>query len=513
MKSDSRYLQLVVGHDRRARRWVDVLLRRARRSRPTVCALCAVLAISVISCTKSADTPSGAVTHTAKYHCPMHPTIVSDKPGDCPICSMKLVPIEQPAASPEKPGANKAARYHCPMHPTVVSDKPGDCPICGMRLVPIEESAPAKSAKKTMYRSTMNPDEVSDNPGKDSMGMEMVPFEVDTGGVATPPGLAVVSISPVTRERMGLTLGTVEKRALTRDIRTSARIVADETRQFRVTTKLEGWVDRLFVAVTGQAVRKGDPLLTIYSPELLATQKEYLNALKSGDSSLIRAARRRLELWDINTEQINRLEQTDEIEKLLTLYAPATGWVTEKNVLAGQKIMPGDPLLVVADLTQVWGDADIYQSDLPYVKVGMAVEVTIPYWEGKTFKGKVSFISPTLDPETRTVKARLEIDNPELLLKPDMYANARLSYPLGETLAIPESAVMRTGERTYAFKEGGDSRLIPVEIKIGPRADGYFQLLSGLNEGDTVVTSANFLVDSESSLKAALEAMAGGHKH
>jgi RND family efflux transporter MFP subunit len=319
----------------------------------------------------------------------------------------------------------------------------------------------------------------------------------------------------------------VQKRSLSRDVRTSARVVADERRLYKVNTKIEGWVERLFVSVTGQEVKRGEPLLTIYSPELVSAQDEYLIAVRNlkqlaqsnddtamrGAARLLEAAVRRLQFWDIRDDQIERLEKTGTVEKNVTLYAPASGWVTEKHVLAGQKIMPGDPLLVVADLTHVWGDADLYASDLPYVKVGMPVEITIPYGEGKVFKGTVSFITPTLDPATRTVKARLDIENPELLLKPDMYADAKLSYALGETLAIPESAVLRTGEHIYAFKDGGDSRLIPVEIRIGPRAGGFFQLLEGLNEGDRVVTSANFLVDSESSMKAALEAMAGGHWH
>lgn len=197
------------------------------------------------------------------------------------------------------------------------------------------------------------------------------------------------------------------------------------------------------------------------------------------------------------------------MEKFLTLYAPASGWVIEKNVLAGQKIMLGESLLVVTDLSNVWGDADIYQSDLPYVKVGMTAEITLPYWPDKTFKGEVFFVSPTLDPETRTLKARITIPNADLLLKPEMYANAKLSYQLGEKLAVPKTAVMRTGERNYAFRDDGGGRLIPVEVKLGIRSDGYYEVLSGLQEGDRVVTSANFLVDSESSMKAAIEALAG----
>jgi Cu(I)/Ag(I) efflux system membrane fusion protein len=183
--------------------------------------------------------------------------------------------------------------------------------------------------------------------------------------------------------------------------------------------------------------------------------------------------------------------------------------VIEKQVLAGQRIAPGDALMVVADLSNVWGDADIYESDLPYIQLGMPMEITLPYWPEKTFQGKISFISPQLDPQTRTIKVRLDIANTDLLLKPDMYADARLRLPLGEKLAVPEGAVMRTGRHLYAFRDGGDGKLIPVEIKIGARSGDYFEVLSGLSENDRVVTSANFLVDSESSMRAALEGLKG----
>jgi Cu(I)/Ag(I) efflux system membrane fusion protein len=327
---------------------------------------------------------------------------------------------------------------------------------------------------------------------------------------------------PAARERMGITLGVVEKRALSREVRTSAKIVADETKLYKVTTKIEGYVGQLFVSVTGQEVKKGDPLLTIYGPDLVAAEQEYLIALQTkqklaasnpdaaqGGESLLEAARRRLELWDISDEQIEQLEKTGKVEKFLTLNAPASGWVTEKDVLAGQKIMPGETLLVVSGLDNVWGDADIYQSDLPYVKIGMTAEITLPYWPDKIFKGEVFFVSPTLDPETRTLKARITIPNADLLLKPEMYANAKLSYQLGEKLAVPKAAVMRTGERSYAFRDDGEGKLTPVEVKLGLRSDGYYEVFSGLQEGDRVVTSANFLVDSESSMKAAIEALAG----
>jgi Cu(I)/Ag(I) efflux system membrane fusion protein len=313
---------------------------------------------------------------------------------------------------------------------------------------------------------------------------------------------------------MGLKLGTVEKRALTGAVRTSARIVANETRQHRVTTKIEGWVDKLFVATTGQAIKKGDPLLTLYSPDLVSAQAEYLIALDGvkthGGESLLAASRRRFELWDISDEQIDRLEKSGKAEKYLTLYAPASGWVTERMVLAGQKIMPGEPLMVISDLTEIWADADIYQSDLPHVKVGMPVEVTLPYWPGQVFTGQVSFITPTLNPMTRTLNARLEIHNPDLLLKPEMYATAILKLEHGEKLAVPTSAVLFTGTRNVAFRDVGDGHLAPAELKLGARSGDYYEVLEGLNEGDKVVVSANFLVDSESSMKAAVESLMKG---
>jgi len=380
-------------------------------------------------------------------------------------------------------GDAKAQKYICPMHPSVVSDSPGKCPICGMDLVLAEPTAPGANAGSS------------------------------TGQI---PGLATVTITPEARQRMGLAFETIRLRPLVRNLRTSARIVADETRAFRVTTKVEGWLESLYVGYVGQAVKKGDPLLSIYSPDLVSAQQEYLIAVKAGalaadgsGDALLAAARHRLQLRDITDEQIAQLGKRGEPVKALTLYAPASGRVTEKSVLAGQKIMPGESLMVLSDFSAVWGDADIYESDLPFVHEGMPLEISLPFWPGKSFNGTISYVAPTLDPVSRTVKVRLEIPNPELLLKPEMYAEARLSYSLGERLAIPEAAVMRTGEHNYAFRDGGDGSLIPVEVGLGARVDGYYEVLAGLKAGDRVVTSANFLVDSESSIRAALESVSG----
>ena len=418
--------------------------------------------------------------------------------------------------------------YQCPMHPDYTADKPGNCPICGMNLVLVKKTKdagapPVRPVKKTMYRSTMNLNEVSDKPGKDSMGMEIVPFEMESKppNAGSVPGLAAVTILPEHRRHMQLSFSPVEMRKLSRSVRTSARIVADETRLFRTTAKMDGYVERLFVNATGQAVRRGQPLLSIYSPELVASQQEFLSALAAAADlgrspepamaergrSLVDAARRRLKLWDISDAQIERLQKSGKVEKSLVLHAPANGYVSEKMVLAGQKILAGEPLMVVADLSTVWAEADIYESDLPYVKVGMAAELTLPFWAGKRFDGQISFLNPFLDAASRTLKARLEIPNPELALKPDMYGDISLSFDFGERVAVPETAVMRTGRRNYAFREGADWSLTPVEVQLGVRGDGYIEIISGLKPGDRVVTSANFLVDSESSLKAALEAV------
>lgn len=420
-----------------------------------------------------------------------------------------------------------AQRYNCPMHPSFISDKPGDCAICGMKLVPMEKKAtppPVKPApaKKTLYRSTMMPNEISDKPGKDSMGMEMVPFEseIPAAGAAGIPGLAAVAISPEKRKLMNLKLATAEMKNLTRSLRTSARIVPNETRLFRVTAKIDGYVEKLFVNATGQAVRRGQPLLSIYSPELVASQQEFLSALamakQMGQSpdplvvanarGLLDASRRRLKLWDISDAQIERLEKSGRIEKALTLAAPASGYVSEKMVLAGQKIMAGEMLMVVADLSDVWAEANLYESDAAFVKVGMQADLTLPFLPGKSFTGRISFLNPFLDAASRTLKARLEIANPGLLLKPEMYGDITLTLDFGEKLTIPESAVMRTGERNYVFVDDGAGSLVPTQVQVGIQSGDDLEILSGLKNGDRVVAAANFLVDSESSLKAALQA-------
>jgi len=414
--------------------------------------------------------------------------------------------------------AEQKELYTCPMHPQIIQDHPGDCPICGMKLVPLKKEQKQKEAK-IMYRSTMNPKEVSDKPGKDSMGMEMVPFNAAAEDeIKTPSGLAPVTVSKEKRDMIGLSLEKVKIKNIQKELRTSTRIVPDETRLFKVTTKISGWVETLYVNQTGQYVKKGAPLLSIYSPDLFNAQQEYLSAIKarekfSQDSDMagsmdeiVRAARERLRLLDVSEEQVERIRSSGKYERAVTLHSPASGYVTEKMILQGQKIMMNDALMVIVDLSRVWGEIDIYEADLPYVKIGMPAEVTLSYWPGKAFKGRLSFLNPFLDPETRTLKARVEIPNTGLILKPNMYGDAKLRYSIGKRVAVPENAVMQTGIRSYVFIEGKGDLIVPYEVRLGIRSsDGYYEVISGLKGGERVVTSANFLIDSESSLKAAFK--------
>jgi RND family efflux transporter MFP subunit len=383
-------------------------------------------------------------------------------------------------------GAKSAELWTCPMHLSVVRPEPGQCPICGMDLVPMEEGAQKE------------------------------------GGIE---GHGVVEIDPEKRQLIGVVTTAVERRALERVVRTVGRVTVDETRLSHVHAKVEGWIETLYAEETGKLVRRGDPLLTIYSPELVATQEEYLLALRSRErtkdspfeevrrsgESMVEAARQRLRLWDISEEQIRRLDETGEVQKALTLYAPATGYVMEKgNAIEGMMVTPGMTLYVLADLSRVWVEADIYESEAGLVEVGQQARLTLPGSGGEGCLGRVSYVYPTVEAKTRTLKARVECGNPGLRLKPDMYVDVEIVAPTAEVLAVPEEAVLDSGTRQVVFVEEEEGRFVPREVTVGPRAGGYYPVIAGLQEGESVVSSPNFLIDSESQFQAALEAARGG---
>jgi Cu(I)/Ag(I) efflux system membrane fusion protein len=306
-------------------------------------------------------------------------------------------------------------------------------------------------------------------------------------------------------------------------IRTVGRVDYDEKRLVTVSPKIGGWIEDLFVDFTGRFVMKGEPLLTIYSPELVSTQEEYLIALQAkrdlvkspfpevagSGNSLAESAKRRLKLWDITDDQIRILEETGQPKKTLTLYSPFSGFVLEKSAYKGMNVMPGMALFKLADLSVVWVLADIYEYELPFVRLGQQASIQLSYLPAETFIGKAIYIYPSLNPETRTAKVRFEFPNPYGKLKPEMYANVEIKVHLGQKVAVPEGAIIDTGIRQMTVVDKGSGYFEPREVKVGAKVDNYYEVIKGLKVGERVVTSAAFLIDSESKLKEAVAGMAG----
>jgi Cu(I)/Ag(I) efflux system membrane fusion protein len=335
-----------------------------------------------------------------------------------------------------------------------------------------------------------------------------------------------VEISPEQQKLIGVKTDKVAIRPLQKIIRTVGRLEADERKLATVNAKIEGWVEKLYVEVTGSYIKKGQPLAEIYSPELVATQQEFLTALKWAKQSSIsppekdknsptdlsgllaqdaaatlEASRQRLLLWDISADQIKKIEESGKPIKTLTLYSPVNGFITQKMAVSGMKVMPGEKLFDVADLSTIWVIADLYEYELPLIKVGNRALITLSYLPGKELSSQIDYIYPSISAETRTVKIRLKLNNPNYQLKPQMFANVELKINLGKKLMIPESAVIDTGKGMVAYVDLGNGAFEPREIKAGLRGDGYIEVLRGLKVGEKVVSSANFLVDSEAQLK------------
>ncbi|MBI3757771.1 MAG: efflux RND transporter periplasmic adaptor subunit [Deltaproteobacteria bacterium] len=336
-----------------------------------------------------------------------------------------------------------------------------------------------------------------------------------------PTTQATIRLSPAQRQLIGVTSATVEQTTLKKTIRAVARVDFDERRLADVTFKIGGWIQDLFVDYTGRRVRKGEPLLTLYSPDLVTSQEEYLLALRTrdqlaqsslpearnGSQGLVEAARRRLLLWDLTPQQVKALEERGAAQTYLTLTAPASGIVVEKMAVKGMRVEPGMKLYRIADLSTVWLYADIYEYEVPLVREGQEVTISLSYYPGETFRGAITYIYPYLDAQTRTNKVRLEFANPQGKLKPGMYANSEIAINLGTTLTVPESAVLQSGLRQLVFVEQGQGVFAPREVKLGVKADSRFAVLNGLSAGERVVTSGNFLLDSESKLQSATSMM------
>jgi len=310
------------------------------------------------------------------------------------------------------------------------------------------------------------------------------------------------------RQLIGVTTGIVEKRPLTKIIRAAGEIRVDETQLTDISLKFDGWIGSLYADYLGAPVRKGQTLFTVFSPELVSAQDEYLDALRrnnTGLSALRNAARRRLNLWGIGPTQIRALEKRGKVAEYLPIPSPVTGVVIEKSIVSGTAVKAGAQLLRIADLSTVWVEGQIYESELPWVRVGMGAEVVLIDIPGRSFPAKVTFISPYLEGETRTAHIRVELSNPEGILRPDMYARLNLKIDLGQRLVVPEEAVLFAGESRIVFLDLGDGRLQPRKIKTGLRNADFIEVLAGLSAGDIVVTSGNFLISAESKLKAGID--------
>jgi membrane fusion protein, copper/silver efflux system len=334
------------------------------------------------------------------------------------------------------------------------------------------------------------------------------------------PGYSTVTIDSERQQLIGVRIGEVKRDKLQMSIRAVGIIEPDQTRLARIQTRINGWVTRLYVDYVGQAVKKGDPLLELFSPELLTTQQEYLIArgrqqinTGTGSLDLAGAALRRLTLSGVSPEEIAELQRTGEPRDTLILRSPIEGRVLERNVFEGSFVEPAEELYEIADLSVVWLQAKIYEFELPHIEIGQPVIVTIASQPNDPFPGKVTFVEPVVQEATRTVKVRVEIDNQQERLKPGMYADLMIEHDMGEGLLIPESAVLRTGERAICFRSLPEGRFEPVEVKLGGRFGDNYEILSGLQDGEKIVVSAGFLIDSESRLKATTSGSAGGHKH
>ena len=349
-------------------------------------------------------------------------------------------------------------------------------------------------------------------------GTQEIMPDMDMGGM---PMDGSVRLGAEDVATFGITFGTADVRPLSKTVRTVGIIDFDETRMAYVAPKFDGWVERLHVDFTGQSVRRGQPLLDVYSPELVTAQEELLLAARmaealrespvenvaGGARDLLASARRRLGYWDISDEQVERLLETGEVRRTLTLHAPVSGIVMEKNVFEGEAFRAGKNLYMIADLSEIWVNAEVFEADNVLVREGMAAEVTVAAQPGRPYAGRVAYVYPTLQDRTRSLRARITLSNPGAELKPGMYATVRFASELGDVLTVPASAVLYSGERTVTFVDMGEGQLMPHEVELGARGGDHVQVLAGLEPGQRVVTSAQFLLDSESNLAEVMRAM------
>jgi RND family efflux transporter MFP subunit len=413
--------------------------------------------------------------------------------------------------------------YQCPMHPEVIEPEQTDCPICYMKLMPLEESAtamePGAVPRKILYwYAPMDPTYIRNEPGLSPMGMKLVPKYDDEPG----EGPGQVRIDPAQIQNIGVVSQPARLAEISRDVRTVGILDFNADRITWVNTKFSGWIEKVYVSYVGQEVQQGQPLFEIYSPELVTTQEEYLRALEYAASmegssrvearrqaeSLLRSTRDRLEYWDISQDQIQELDQTRVVQRQLTVRAPVNGVVAEvmEDSLEGMFVKAGMNLYRLADLSTIWVHADVYESDLPWVHEGQPAEIFFRYDPDRLYSGRILFLYPEVSKETRTLKICVEVPNEQNRLKAGMYTDVILhGPPIRDAIVISRSAVLRTGERDLVFVDLGEGRFEPREVRLGVRGDGDdVQIVRGVAAGERVVTQAQFMLDSESRVQEAI---------
>ena len=389
-------------------------------------------------------------------------------------------------------------------------------------------STPAQAAHRVLYYvDAMNPAFHSDKPGIAPDGMALQPVYADKASTAldeeTPTGVppGAIRVSPERQQLIGVKFATAELSGETRSIRTVGKVTFDEARVAHVHTRVDGWIEKVFVDFTGDVVKQGEPMLTIYSPEMLASQQELLLAVRARDlmrsnplasaaehgESLFQAAKRRLELWELSEDQIQQVLRTGEPIHSITLRAPTSGFVTERKAFPNQKVTPESDLYTITDLSRIWIMADVFESDITSIRVGDRAQVTFPNGGAPSLAAKVTYIQPQVDPATRTLKVRLDADNPGLRMKPDMFVNVEFGVVSAKQLVVPAEAVLDTGDRQTVFVDLGNGYLEPRQVVVGSRFGDRVAITRGLSAGERVVSAGTFLIDSESQLKAAASGM------
>ena len=421
------------------------------------------------------------------WTCTMHPSVKMKDAGTCPICSMNLEAVKRQEPVPREPATEY---WTCTMHPSVKMKDTGTCPICSMNLEHVKKEG------------------------------------MSTGGELGEAARSMFRVEPIRQQLIGVRTEPVVMRSLDRSITTIGTVELDETRITYVHTKYSGWISKVFVNYTGQHVKKGDPLFSLYSPELVATQEEFLLARKAqralgdhpleevamGAHSLLTAARRRLLLWDITEEQLDKLAETGEVQKDLIVYSTVEGHVNHRNAFENMLVEPGTRIYTVADHSRVWVHVEVYENDIRLVRLGQDAVMSVDAYPGRRFAGKVTYIWPHLSEASRTLRVRLEFANPNLILKPGMYAQARLYVSRHTAMVVPTSAVLRTGERDIVFVSHGQGRMEARRIEVGGRFEDFYEVSRGLKLGEEVVAAANFLIDAESQVQGAIASWGGAER-